>query len=69
MEIRSEMAATVWKVLVEEGQSVMKDETIVILDCMKMEIPVESPIQGTVRMLRVQPNMSIDQGGIIAVIE
>jgi biotin carboxyl carrier protein len=36
---------------------------------MKMEIPVESPIQGTVQKIRVQPNMSIDQGDIIAVVE
>jgi acetyl-CoA carboxylase biotin carboxyl carrier protein len=63
------MAATVWKVLVEEGQSVKEGEAIAILECMKMEIPVESPIQGTVQKLRVQPNMSIDQGDIIAVIE
>jgi biotin carboxyl carrier protein len=63
------MAATVWKVLVEEGQSVKEGETIAILECMKMEIPVESPIQGTVQKIRVQPNMSIDQGDIIAVVE
>jgi len=69
MELRSGMAATVWKVLVEEGQSVKEGETIEILECMKTEIPVESPIRGTAQRLPVQPNMSIDLGDIIAVIE
>ncbi len=49
-EMRAEMAANVWKIVVEEGASVAAGDTLVILESMKMEIPVEAEVAGTVHL-------------------
>ena len=58
-----------WQVHVEPGQSVAEGDTVVILESMKMEIPVESPVAGTVSEVKVSPNDQIQEGDLIAVIE
>ena len=63
------MSANVWQVQVEPGQSVAEGDTVVILESMKMEIPVESPVAGTVAEVTVAPNDQIQEGDLIAVIE
>jgi biotin carboxyl carrier protein len=67
-EVRSEIAATVWKVTVEVGQAVEAGTTIAILESMKMEIPVEAPRAGIVSELRVAPDDRVADGDIIAVL-
>jgi acetyl-CoA carboxylase biotin carboxyl carrier protein len=52
-EIRAEMVANVWKVVVAQGDSVEGGDTLVILESMKMEIPVVSEVSGTVSALHV----------------
>jgi acetyl-CoA carboxylase biotin carboxyl carrier protein len=54
MQIKAELAGNVWKILVKDGQAVAADETLLILESMKMEIPVNSPRAG--RVTRVQVN-------------
>ena len=68
-EVRAEITANVWQVHVEPGQNVAAGDTVVILESMKMEIPVESPVAGTVSEVKVAPNDQIQEGDIIAVIE
>ena len=68
-EVRSEMVANVWKVVVEPGQAVASGDPLVILESMKMEIPVESPADGTVREVRVEEGGVVQEGDVIAVIE
>ncbi|WP_010289508.1 acetyl-CoA carboxylase biotin carboxyl carrier protein subunit [Kurthia massiliensis] len=53
MMIKSEMAGTVWKVLVKEGDTVEEGQEVVILESMKMEIPVEAEESGTVKRVIV----------------
>mgnify|MGYP003353981659 CR=1 FL=1 len=48
-EIRAEITANVWKIVVEEGQAVAAGDEIAILESMKMEIPVVTETAGTVR--------------------
>ena len=48
MEVQAELTATVWKVVVEQGASVAEGDELVILESMKMEIPVTSNASGTV---------------------
>ena len=52
-EIRAEMVANVWKVLVSEGDHVDEGDTLVILESMKMEIPILAEESGTVTKLYV----------------
>ena len=69
MEVQAEMVANVWKVVVEAGQQVGEGDALVILESMKMEIPVESPLSGTVKEVRVQEGGVVQEGDVIAVVE
>lgn len=67
-EVRSEMVANVWKVLVKTGDAVSAGDTLAILESMKMEIPVESPTAGTVLQVRVAEGAQVQEGEVIAII-
>ena len=68
-EVLSEMVANVWKVVVGAGDVVDTGDPLVILESMKMEIPVEAPAAGTVREVRVEEGGVVQEGDVIAVIE
>jgi acetyl-CoA carboxylase biotin carboxyl carrier protein len=68
-EVRSEMVANVWKVVVGPGDPVGAGDPLVILESMKMEIPVEAPEAGTVREVRVEEGAVVQEGDVIAVID
>lgn len=67
--IRSDMVANVWKVSVAPGDVVSEGDTIVILESMKTEIPVEAPHDGTVSELLVEEGGTVGEGDLIAVLE
>ena len=67
-EIHAEMVSSVWKVLVEPGAQVAAGDTLVILESMKMEIPVLSEGAGTVTQLAVSEGDVIQEGDLIATI-
>ncbi|MCY4093958.1 MAG: acetyl-CoA carboxylase biotin carboxyl carrier protein subunit [Gammaproteobacteria bacterium] len=67
--VESEVTGSVWKVQVDVGDSVAEGDVILILESMKMEIPVESPADGTVAELRVQPEEAVQEDQVVAVIE
>ncbi len=67
-EIRAEMVANVWKVVVSPGDTVQDGDTLVILESMKMEIPVVAESSGTVSELRVNEGDVVQEGDVIAVI-
>jgi len=69
MEVRAEMVANVWKVVVAQGDSVTDGDTLVILESMKMEIPVLAEGDGTVSTLHVSEGDVVQEGDVIAVIE
>jgi acetyl-CoA carboxylase biotin carboxyl carrier protein len=68
-EVHAEITANVWQVHVEAGQSVAEGDTLVILESMKMEIPVEAPVAGTVTDVKVKPEDQVQEGDLIAIIE
>ncbi|MCW2944293.1 MAG: biotin/lipoyl attachment protein [Actinoallomurus sp.] len=68
-EVRAEMVANVWKIVVAEGDKVEDGDTLVILESMKMEIPVLAEESGTVASLKVAEGDVIQEGHLIAVIE
>ena len=67
-EVRAEMVANVWKVVVAEGDTVSDGDTLVILESMKMEIPVLAEGDGTVSTLAVNEGDVVQEGDVIAVI-
>jgi biotin carboxyl carrier protein len=67
-EVRAEMVANVWKVVVSQGDPVEEGDTLVILESMKMEIPVLAEAAGTVQELRVGEGDVVQEGDVIAVI-
>jgi biotin carboxyl carrier protein len=68
-EIRAEMVANVWKVVAAEGDPVADGDTLVILESMKMEIPVLAEAAGRLARLAVAEGDVIQEGDLIAVIE
>ena len=62
------MAANVWQVAATVGAVVEEGDVIVILESMKMEIPVEAPCAGTITELKVKPDDKVQEGDLIAVI-
>ena len=67
-EVRAEMVANVWKVVVAQGDAVEAGDTLVILESMKMEIPVLAEAGGAVSALHVSEGDVVQEGDLIAVI-
>ncbi len=67
-EVRAEMVANVWKVVAEPGAEVQAGEVLVVLESMKMEIPVEAPVSGKVIEVRVKEGDVVQDGDVVAVI-
>lgn len=63
------MSANVWKVLVAEGDTISDGDTLVILESMKMEIPVIAEASGVVNVVAVAEGDAIDEEALIAVIQ
>ena len=68
-EVRAEMVANVWRVVVAEGDQVSEGDTLVILESMKMEIPVLAEDSGTVTKLHVAEGDVVQEDDLIAVID
>jgi len=64
----AEMAANVWKVEVSVGQAVDADGVLLILESMKMEIPLESPVRGRVTSVVVAPGDVVAEGQTLVVV-
>jgi acetyl-CoA carboxylase biotin carboxyl carrier protein len=67
-EIRAEMVANVWKVIAAEGDHVDDGDTLVILESMKMEIPVLAESAGVVTAIRVAEGDVVQEGDLLAII-
>ena len=67
-EIHAEMVSSVWKVLVEPGAEVAVGDTLVILESMKMEIPVLTEHAGTVQEMHVVEGEVLQEGDLIATV-
>ncbi len=68
-EVKSQISGTVWQVLVEVGQEVTEDEDLIILESMKMEIPVSAPQDGKVAEILVSPSQSVQEGQVLLRLE
>jgi biotin carboxyl carrier protein len=68
-DVRAEITANVWQVRVEEGQPVERNDELVILESMKMEIPVVSPAAGNVAEVKVKPDDQVKEGDVLVVLD
>ena len=66
MQIKAELAGNLWKIVVREGQQVGADETLMILESMKMEIPVNAPVAGRVAKIHVKEGQTVQEGQPLA---
>ena len=69
MEVKSQIKAIVWKVLKETGDTVKIDDEIVILESMKMEIPISSEFNGKIKSIEVSEGDEVDEGQGVAIID
>lgn len=67
--VESEVTGSVWKIEVDVGDEVEAGDVILILESMKMEIPVESPRSGRVARILVKEEESVDEDQVVAVVE
>jgi acetyl-CoA carboxylase biotin carboxyl carrier protein len=68
-EVKAELVGNLWKIVVEVGQAVEEDDTLMILESMKMEIPITTPISGTVTRILVAEGQVVQEGQTVAVVE
>lgn len=68
-EVTSEVIGSVWKIEMSEGDSVAEGDLIMILESMKMEIPVEAPVAGTLAEIKVKPEDSVEEDQVLCLIE
>ena len=66
--VESEVTGSVWKVEVAIGDAVAVGDVLLILESMKMEIPLETPVAGHVAELLVQVEDAVEEGQVLAVI-
>ncbi|MCM3726054.1 acetyl-CoA carboxylase biotin carboxyl carrier protein subunit [Neobacillus cucumis] len=68
-EITASMAGTILNVFVSAGAQVNPDQEVVMLESMKMEIPIESGTEGVVREVRVKIGDFVNEGDVLLVLE
>ncbi|OZI67111.1 acetyl-CoA carboxylase biotin carboxyl carrier protein subunit [Bordetella genomosp. 11] len=66
VDVKTEITGNVWKILRKPGDTVEEDEPILILESMKMEIPVVAPEAGTIAEILVQPEQTVSEGSVVA---
>jgi acetyl-CoA carboxylase biotin carboxyl carrier protein len=69
IDIAAHITGTVWKIEVKVGQAVKSGDTLVILESMKMEMPVEATEDGTVKEIRCAEAQSVAEGDVLVVLE
>jgi acetyl-CoA carboxylase biotin carboxyl carrier protein len=68
-EITSNMAGNIWKILVNFGDEVEKDQEVAILESMKMEIPIESEHKGRIIEIKMKEGDFVNEGDVLMTIE
>jgi len=68
-EVEAHITGTVWKIEVEVGDSVAEGDTVVVLESMKMEMPVEAEDPGVVSEIRCEEGQSVAEGDTLVVLE
>ncbi len=67
-DVAAHITGTVWKIEVKEGQQVSAGDVLVILESMKMEMPVEAESAGTVKEIRCKESQPVNEGDVLVVL-
>jgi acetyl-CoA carboxylase biotin carboxyl carrier protein len=67
--IEAHITGTVWKIEVKVGDTVEEGDTVVVLESMKMEMPIEAEDEGTVSEIRVEEGQPVSEGDTLVVLE
>jgi biotin carboxyl carrier protein len=68
-EVTAPMSGNIWKILVKEGDKVSADQELLIMEAMKMEIPVAAPSDGTVKTLLVKEGDGAEADSVLLILE
>ncbi|MGE6763155.1 biotin/lipoyl-binding carrier protein [Corallococcus interemptor] len=68
-DVAAHITGTVWKIEVKVGDKVDAGTTLVILESMKMEMPVEAEAGGTVKEIRCKESQAVNEGDVLVVLE
>jgi acetyl-CoA carboxylase biotin carboxyl carrier protein len=68
-DVEAHITGTVWKIEVAIGDEVADGDTVVILESMKMEMPVEVEDDGIVKEIRCEEGQSVQEGDVLVVLE
>ncbi|RDV39200.1 biotin/lipoyl-binding protein [Bradymonadaceae bacterium TMQ3] len=68
-EVRAHITGTVWKIEVEIGEEVEEDDDLIILESMKMEMPVPAPCDGVVKEILIKEGDAVDEDQVLIVME
>ena len=68
MDVAAHITGTVWKIEVKVGQQVSAGDTLVILESMKMEMPIEAEQDGEVKEIRCKESQPVNEGDVLVVI-
>jgi acetyl-CoA carboxylase biotin carboxyl carrier protein len=69
VEVEAQITGNVWKIETSVGAEVEEEQVLLIIESMKMEIPLEAPCDGRVTEIRVEEGQSIEEGDVLVVIE
>ena len=69
MDIKAHITGTVWKVEAQVGDEIEEEDIVMILESMKMEMPIEAPADGTLTEILVKPNDAVQEGQVVARME
>jgi acetyl-CoA carboxylase biotin carboxyl carrier protein len=68
-ELPAEITGTVWKIIGRVGDSVAEDEVVLIMESMKMEIPVQATEEGIIREIRCEEGQAVQEGDVLMVLD
>ena len=68
IDVESQIMGNIWKIETSIGADVEEDDVLMIIESMKMEIPVEAPQAGRISEIRVEEGQSIEEGDVLVVL-
>ena len=69
MDIKAHITGTVWKIEAKVGETLDEDDVVMILESMKMEMPIEAPADGEITAILVAEGDSVQEGQVVAQME
>ncbi len=69
MDIKAHITGTIWKIEVAVGDEVEEDDVVIILESMKMEMPIEAPADGTITEILAKEGDAVQEGQVLARME